>query len=763
MNTAQDRETLSEAWLTRQMKLAEQDPAGLRRIALARVASGLVYDTKTAELLKKLVQSRPDDPLPHLIRLYSLPTTNRSPVHTRSADRLTQAGPLTESFQWLCDRHPDAKRDLLYYYITQLSALGASETAAKVLADELKAAQSFPDLGGLLTLVLRSGDDALIRTLLDRAVEFKPQPDRAYEDLAYRRLLLDSALVHPRLTTPHDIHKILIIFDGCLALPAVSPPTTGSRLAAHVPILVSPGSGSVQVLNSPQPSAGTPSQQRVELQLRQRLALENELKSLEQSLAALQRQSASQGANQTLGTTLASQMRVLSQRRDTIEASLRRMGRGFPSANRYLDVDRLNLLASIQSWLKQAGREALLLELTQRRGEEVEAPLSATYRLATVYLLWWGGQKAQATDELQKLCDASPGDHILRLALAQAFYAENEVQRSLEALEQIKDPTGDVLASVTQLRSELRRFWSVTVKVREMKAHAHVVRGVAFSPNGKWLVSASFDRTLAIWKTEGGVFERRLAGHTDLVMAVAWSPQDDLIASAGYDGVRLWSPAINSPLKTLEGHTSAVRAVVFSPDGKLLATAGDDRTIRLWDVLLKSEVAVLEGHIGPILGLAFSPDGKQLASVSGDSTARLWDVAQRKLINKLAGHANSCVAFSPDGQTLATGGDDHRVMLWRLSTGRVFAILERHADSVCALAFSPDGKTLASASADRTIKLWTMGVSGLTPDTLTGHHKGVAALAWSPDGALLASGSHDETVGLWAPGDESLRAAGRGK
>ena len=133
-------------------------------------------------------------------------------------------------------------------------------------------------------------------------------------------------------------------------------------------------------------------------------------------------------------------------------------------------------------------------------------------------------------------------------------------------------------------------------------------------------------KTARLWNPATGEHLRTLTGHTNTVEGVAFSPDGRLLATASWDGtVRLWDPATGEHLRTLADHTNTVGRVAFSPDGQLLATASADTTARLWDPATGEHLSTLTGHDGPVREVAFSPDGQLLATASADGTARLWE------------------------------------------------------------------------------------------------------------------------------------------
>jgi WD40 repeat protein len=293
-------------------------------------------------------------------------------------------------------------------------------------------------------------------------------------------------------------------------------------------------------------------------------------------------------------------------------------------------------------------------------------------------------------------------------------------------------------------------FWFGDHSLRTLKGQASVF-SVAFSPDGRTLVSGNGYNTIKLWDASSGQLLRTLQEHSHTVLSVVFSPDGRTLASGGDDAtIKIWDATSGQLLRTLTGHSDSVISVAFSPDGRTLASGSSDNTIKLWDAASGQLLRTLRGHTYSVLSVAFSPDGRTLASGSTDDTIKLWDVASGKLLRTLTGHSNSVfsVVFSPDGRTLASGGDDTTIKLWDAASGQLLRTLQGHSNPVFSVAFSPDGHTLASGSYDHTIKLWD-AASGQLLRTLTGHSNWIYSVVFSPDGHTLASGSDDHTIKLW--------------
>ena len=303
------------------------------------------------------------------------------------------------------------------------------------------------------------------------------------------------------------------------------------------------------------------------------------------------------------------------------------------------------------------------------------------------------------------------------------------------------------------------KLWDVGSRseIHTFNGHQSGVYSVAFSPDGKYLVSGSGDNTVKLWDVGSRSEIHTFNGHQNVVYSVAFSPDGKYLVSGSLDNtVKLWDVGSRSEIHTFNGHQDRVYSVAFSPDGKYLVSGSLDNTVKLWDVGSRSEIHTFNGHQDRVYSVAFSPDGKYLVSGSWDNTVKLWDVGSRSEIHTFNGHQDRVysVAFSPDGKYLVSGSLDNTVKLWDVGSRSEIHTFNGHQDRVYSVAFSPDGKYLVSGSLDNTVKLWDVG-SRSEIHTFNGHQSGVYSVAFSPDGKYLVSGSLDNTVKLWDVGSRS--------
>jgi WD40 repeat protein len=295
---------------------------------------------------------------------------------------------------------------------------------------------------------------------------------------------------------------------------------------------------------------------------------------------------------------------------------------------------------------------------------------------------------------------------------------------------------------------------------------------VAFSPDGKVLVSGA-RKEVVVWDAASGRLARRIGGLSGVVRGLAFSPDGKTLAVAegvpGRAGAVSLVDFASGGVTGLKKADDEMLAVAFSPDGKLVAAGGTDRIAVVWRVADRQVVATLKGHAGWVTGVAFSPDGKLLATSGGDQRVKVWDTAnwseRIELPQNMTGAVNG-VAFSPEGDLMAfaVGGAEERALrIWRTvlvaeetDPGKRNARLQtRPLDTgacvplaVAFLAMAAPGQSrMLAACSDRTVKV--MGHGGGVQATLAGATDWVYAVAGSADGKWVAGGSGDGLVRIW--------------
>jgi WD40 repeat protein len=247
-------------------------------------------------------------------------------------------------------------------------------------------------------------------------------------------------------------------------------------------------------------------------------------------------------------------------------------------------------------------------------------------------------------------------------------------------------------------------------------------------------------------------------GSQALIRTVAFTPDGREVVSASYDKlIRVWDLTAGKTVRTFRGEAAAADAgkiytMALSPDGKWLAVAGwmDEQNayvpccgdIRLYDFASGELKTLLKSHVSIVNSLAFSPDSKKLisGSGSGDLSAIIWDVERGTLLHRLKGHTAQVyvTAFTADGTRAVTGSYDHDLRLWNVSDGQQVAVMHGHKDQLFALAAAPGGM-IASGDKAGEIRLWD-GKTGAFIKTLTQQETSIGSLSFSPDGTKLLTG-----------------------
>ncbi|MEE8433802.1 MAG: caspase family protein, partial [bacterium] len=250
---------------------------------------------------------------------------------------------------------------------------------------------------------------------------------------------------------------------------------------------------------------------------------------------------------------------------------------------------------------------------------------------------------------------------------------------------------------------------------------------------------------------QSGEIQAVLMGHTGSIPGLAFSPDGKMLLSgSGYshkrpDGTaRLWDVASGRTRAVLKEHRNSVYALAFSPDGRRAVTGSRDRTLRLWRVPGGELIAVLRGHRSWVRAAAFTPDGRWLLSGSLDKTIRLWDGRTGEFIRVLNRQDSTVVhlSISPDGMGVVTGSGSAPAKnnIFRIPSGERVRTFTRHGNVVLATAFSPDGRLAATGGGNnQEIYLWD-AATGAVRHKLVGRGRPVWSVGFSRDGSAIAWG-----------------------
>jgi WD40 repeat protein len=387
--------------------------------------------------------------------------------------------------------------------------------------------------------------------------------------------------------------------------------------------------------------------------------------------------------------------------------------------------------------------------------------------------------------------------------LMRAFHVRGKAIPKAAAL----DPRAQLLATVGQDRFA-RVYRLPSGKLLRRLAQNGFVRSVAFSPDGRIILTSGYEGRARLWSTRSGRMQRELRGPDGSALAEAvFSRDGKYVAAAGNDGTaRVWETATGDAIGIAVGHAYQVTHVAFAPADKGVVSASSDGTVKVWSIEGRL-LSLLSGHTAAVTSVSFSPDGRAVLTASEDGTARVWDpwsepelpVAARvkgatslavtlggrevvvgdgspsirvfhatrsglgSVAERLGSVPPATVALSPDKDIKAVGSTDGTVRLVDAHTNKLLRPLVGHTGAITSVAFSPDGSRVLTASLDKDVRLWSVQ-SGKMLHLLRWHFGPVASAAFSPDGRwVVTAGPSTAGLGLASTGERVVFLRGGSK
>ncbi|ORX73892.1 U5 snRNP-specific protein [Linderina pennispora] len=299
-----------------------------------------------------------------------------------------------------------------------------------------------------------------------------------------------------------------------------------------------------------------------------------------------------------------------------------------------------------------------------------------------------------------------------------------------------------------------KRTSGLQAPIMHLSGHAGDVTSCRFSPTGEHIASGSADARVFLWNTYGRLHKLRC------VLEVQWMPNGRLITASADKTVAVWDTLTGERLKRSKGHSGAVNACCplnfVAGDDNLYASASDDGTVMLWDARQRHATAEID-HDLPLTSIAVN--GNTVYAGSLDNNVTGWDIRTLGQSLVLRGHSDTVMGLTTSPKTghyLLSTSLDNTVRLWDLRPfssnvnrcERVFTGAPHgYERNLIRPAFDKDETLVASGSADRTLTIWNMR-SGEIKYKLPGHKGSVNQADFHPLEPIVLSGSVDKTMFL---------------
>ena len=408
---------------------------------------------------------------------------------------------------------------------------------------------------------------------------------------------------------------------------------------------------------------------------------------------------------------------------------------------------------SLITWEGISASDSVQLEYCIKKGSVWKSITNSTSGLKHL----WKNIPKPASNEcklrVKQMCDSTNSSKSGSLQ----FTLNNHTNRVNNAT---WSPDGKFIGTASDDQTAI--IWDATngKEIQKLIGHAGIIEDVCWNPDGMRVATSAFWNTIVIiWDVLTGKKIHTLSEHSDYITSVCWSPDGNHIASSSYDNTAIiWDASTGTKLNTLIGHTNHVMKVSWSPDGTYIATASEDNTAIIWDATSGTKLHTLNGEGNKLIDVQWSPDGKRIATSSYNNVPRIWDALSGVEVQHLVGHSEAVykISWSSDGKRIATASFDGKAIIWNAITGSIIHILKASKYWVYDIKWSPNDKYVITSGTDNFAVIWNAN-SGSQVFTLNDHTTTIYHVNWSPDGSHVVTASWDKTAKIWFVEDKILQ------
>lgn len=280
------------------------------------------------------------------------------------------------------------------------------------------------------------------------------------------------------------------------------------------------------------------------------------------------------------------------------------------------------------------------------------------------------------------------------------------------------------------------------------------IKLLKFSRNGKYIIFNSKNGSFKILDPESGSIIKTFEEHTDEVTSLAVSPDGRFVASASLDKsvkVRLLPDC--KVFRTFTGETGFIKVRFLSDSGTLI-TVNRKMEIRFWNIETSETIKIMKGHIREITALDISPNEKWLLSGSLDADIKIWDIEKNISCRAFMEHcfAVRSVRFHPAGNQVTSlahfPGKAGRILVWDFKTGKVLRRIKDEERRFVLFDQSSEGTYIVTVDENNLLEMWNQSAGNYVCQ-LGEHKERITTITFSPDGSRLATGDETGVIRLW--------------